>query len=118
MKRLKSKPRYEMPLREYRVAAGLRQIDMAAKLGIRPETYSRIETGAQPLTERMQRLIAFHLRLTPVDEITAFGLPGRGTIGSTPVGNGKVETGSTGLGSTEDRPRLRLLPTRTGRMSR
>lgn len=118
MKRLKSKPRYEMPLREYRVAAGLRQIDMAAKLGIRPETYSRIETGAQPLTERMQRLIAFHLRLTPVDEINAFGLPGRGTIGSDPVGNRKGETSGAGLGSTETRPRLRLVSSRSGQVAR
>ncbi len=108
MKRLKA-TRYRMPLREYRVAAGLTQEVMAKKLGIRPETYSRIETGAQPLSERMQRLIAFHLRLTPVDEITAFGLPGRGTIGSGHNGNGKVENGNTGLGSTEEAPRLRLV---------
>lgn len=117
MKRLKA-TRYRMPLREYRVAAGLTQAVMAKKLGIRPETYSRIETGAQPLSERMQRLISFHLCLEPVDQITAFGLPGRGTIGSTPVGNGKGVTGNTGLGSAEELPHLRLVPTRTGRVSR
>lgn len=74
--------RHRLPLKHWIKARGFTIKRLADVLDVRPETLSRIASGAQPLSLGMQRRIAYQLGLTPEEEILAFGLPGRGTIGS------------------------------------
>lgn len=90
-----SKTTTPAPLRiaHFRKRAGLSQQALARKLRIRPETLSRLENGKQPLTEKMERLLVWHLNLTPAEQDQLLGLPavnGR-AVERTP-GPGSVDT--------------------------
>lgn len=111
--------RYRMPLREYRKRAGLTQAQLADRIGIHRDTYSRIESGRQYLTEGMQCRIAYALGIPPSRQAHAFGLPGGSGHGSDDF-TGKEQGGPTGLGSPRATkvPHLRLIERPAGRVSR
>ena len=64
-------------LRELRKAAGFRQADLAARVGMSQPTLSQIERGNLPLNVNWMRLFSAVLGCAPVDLLTVADNPDR-----------------------------------------
>lgn len=60
-------------IRFMRTVLGLRSGELAEKLAIAPETYSRWETGKQPLGEYAERVLRLHMAASVADRLPAMG---------------------------------------------